>query len=45
MNVQLTIDMGMQAILEAELDNAFRELKPDNATGVIVDPRPVKSWQ
>ncbi len=39
MNVQLTIDMGMQAILEAELDNAFRELKPDNATGVIVDPK------
>ena len=39
MNVQLTIDMGMQAILEAELDNAFKELKPDNATGVIVDPK------
>jgi cell division protein FtsI/penicillin-binding protein 2 len=39
MTVQLTIDMGLQAILEAELDNAFRELKPDNATGVIVDPK------
>ena len=39
MDVQLTIDMGMQAILEAELDNAFKELKPDNATGVIVDPK------
>jgi cell division protein FtsI/penicillin-binding protein 2 len=38
MNVQLTIDMSLQAILEAELDNAFRELRPDNATGVIVDP-------
>jgi cell division protein FtsI/penicillin-binding protein 2 len=38
MNVQLTIDMGLQAILEAELDSAFKELKPDNATGVIVDP-------
>jgi cell division protein FtsI/penicillin-binding protein 2 len=38
MNVQLTIDMNLQAILEAELDNAFRELKPDNATGLIVDP-------
>ena len=35
MNVQLTIDMGIQAILEAELDNAFRELRPDNATGVM----------
>ena len=39
MNVQLTIDMNLQAILEAELDNAFRELKPDNATGIIVDPK------
>ncbi len=38
MNVQLTIDMNLQAILEAELDNAFRELKPDNASGIIVDP-------
>lgn len=38
MNVQLTIDMNLQAILETELDNAFRELKPDNATGIIVDP-------
>jgi cell division protein FtsI/penicillin-binding protein 2 len=39
MNVQLTIDMSLQAILEAELDNAFRELKPDNATGIIVNPK------
>ncbi|HEY5779674.1 MAG TPA: penicillin-binding protein 2 [Terrimicrobiaceae bacterium] len=39
MNVQLTIDMSLQAILEAELDNAFRELKPDNATGILVDPK------
>jgi cell division protein FtsI/penicillin-binding protein 2 len=39
MNVQLTIDMGLQAILEAELDNAFKELKPDNATGVLLDPK------
>jgi cell division protein FtsI/penicillin-binding protein 2 len=38
MNVQLTIDMNLQAILETELDNAFRELKPDNATGIILDP-------
>ena len=30
--------MNLQAILETELDNAFRELKPDNATGIIVDP-------
>jgi cell division protein FtsI/penicillin-binding protein 2 len=39
MNVQLTIDMNLQAILEAELDNAFRELKPDNATGIVLDPK------
>ncbi|HEY5741720.1 MAG TPA: penicillin-binding protein 2 [Terrimicrobiaceae bacterium] len=39
MNVQLTIDMNLQAILEAELDNAFRELKPNNATGILVDPK------
>ena len=39
MNVQLTIDMGLQAILEAELDNAFRELKPETATGIIADPK------
>jgi cell division protein FtsI (penicillin-binding protein 3) len=38
MNVQLTIDMNLQAILEEELDNAFRELKPENATGIILDP-------
>ncbi len=39
MNVQLTIDMGLQAILEAELDNAFRELKPETATAIIADPK------
>jgi cell division protein FtsI/penicillin-binding protein 2 len=38
MNVQLTIDMGIQAILETELDNAFKELRPDNATGLVLDP-------
>ncbi len=38
-NVELTIDMGLQAILEAELDNAFRELKPEGASGIILNPR------
>ncbi len=38
-NVQLTIDMGLQAILEAELETAFKELKPQTATGILVDPR------
>jgi len=39
LSVQLTIDMGLQAILEAELDNAFKELKPENAIGIIVQPK------
>ncbi len=38
-NVQLTIDMGLQAILEAEMENAFKELKPENAIGIIVQPK------
>jgi cell division protein FtsI (penicillin-binding protein 3) len=38
-NVQLTIDMGLQAILEAEIDAAFKELKPETATGILVDPK------
>ena len=36
MNVQLTIDMNLQAILETELDNAFRAA--GQRTGIIVDP-------
>lgn len=38
-NVQLTIDMGLQAILEAELESAFKELKPETITGILVDPK------
>ncbi|HRJ72691.1 MAG TPA: penicillin-binding protein 2, partial [Terrimicrobiaceae bacterium] len=38
-NIELTIDMGLQAILETELENAFRDLKPETATGIIVDPK------
>jgi cell division protein FtsI/penicillin-binding protein 2 len=38
-NVQLTIDMGLQAILEAELEAAFKELKPETVTGILVDPK------
>lgn len=38
-NVQLTIDMGLQAILEAELEAAFKELKPETAVGILVDPK------
>ena len=38
-NVQLTIDMGLQAILEAEMEAAFKELKPETAIGILVDPK------
>ena len=38
-NVQLTIDMGLQAILEAEMESAFKELKPENAIGLIIQPK------
>lgn len=38
-SVQLTIDMGLQAILENELDNAYKELKPETASGIIVNPK------
>lgn len=38
-NVELTIDMGLQAILEDELDNAFRELEPRSIIGVLVKPQ------
>lgn len=39
MNVQLTVDMGIQTILENELDSAFKELKPESAIGIIVNPK------
>ena len=38
LNVRLTIDMGLQAILEEELDTAFRDLKLEMAAAVLVDP-------
>jgi len=37
-NVRLTIDMGLQSILEEELDAAFRDLKPEMAVGILADP-------
>ncbi len=39
LTVQLTVDMGLQAILETELENAFKELKPETASGIIVNPK------
>jgi len=38
LNVRLTIDMSLQAILEEELDAAFRDLKPEMAVGILLDP-------
>lgn len=38
-NVQLTIDMGLQAIVEKELDDACTELRPKGACVVMVDPK------
>ena len=38
LNVRLTIDMGLQAILEEELDSAFKDLKPEMAVGILADP-------
>lgn len=37
-NVRLTIDMGLQSILEEELDAAFRDLKPEMTVGILMDP-------
>lgn len=39
MTVQLTIDMGLQAIVERELDDAFRRMNPNMMTAVFVRPR------
>ena len=37
-NITLTIDMGLQAIVEKELDNAMAIYKPGGATAILVDP-------
>lgn len=39
LNVRLTIDMGLQAILEEEMEAAFQSLKPDMAVALMVDPK------
>lgn len=36
--VELTIDMGLQAIVEAELDTACAELRPATAVAVLANP-------
>ena len=39
MTVQLTVDMGLQAIVERELDAAYQRLNPNMMTAVFVRPR------
>ena len=38
MNLNLTIDLDLQAVLERELDNAYLAYNPDQAWGIAVDP-------
>lgn len=37
-NVRLTIDMGLQAIVEKELENACEEMQPQSAVAIMVEP-------
>ena len=38
-NIRLTVDMGLQSIVEEELDAAYKDLKPETANAVLVDPK------
>ncbi|MFZ4597618.1 MAG: peptidoglycan D,D-transpeptidase FtsI family protein [Terrimicrobiaceae bacterium] len=38
-NVRLTIDMGLQSIVEEEIETAFQDLKPETAIVLMVDPK------
>jgi cell division protein FtsI (penicillin-binding protein 3)/stage V sporulation protein D (sporulation-specific penicillin-binding protein) len=38
-NVTLTIDMGLQSIVEDELDAACKQLKPQTAVCIMADPK------
>ncbi len=39
LNVRLTIDMGLQAIVEEEIETAYNDLKPTSAVAVMLDPK------
>jgi cell division protein FtsI/penicillin-binding protein 2 len=39
MDVELTIDMGLQGIVERELDDAYQRLNPNMITAVFIRPR------
>ena len=38
-NVRLTVDMGLQSILETELDTVFAEYRPEVAIGILMEPK------
>jgi len=38
-NIRLTIDMGLQAILEEEIDATYHDLKPNTVNAIMVDPK------
>jgi cell division protein FtsI (penicillin-binding protein 3) len=38
-NVTLTVDMGLQSIVEEELDAAVKQLKPQTAVCIMADPK------
>lgn len=38
-NIRLTIDMGLQTILEEEIDKTFRESKAETVVGILLDPK------
>lgn len=38
-DIRITIDMGLQAIVEKEVDAAFRDLHPAGAAAILVDPQ------
>ena len=37
-NVRLTVDMGLQSILENEIDAAYKQYRPEIATAILVEP-------
>lgn len=39
MNITLTINYEMQAVLERELDNAVSKYNPDQALGIVMNPK------
>ncbi len=39
LNVTLTVDMGLQSIVEDELDAAVKELKPQTAVAILANPK------